>query len=158
MNLICAILFGAALFAATTALAPPPPAGGPEPGVPGPTQPGAPPQMAPMAAPSASATVDPQMLARAKDWFAQLQAGKVDRSQLSTSAGANLTDATIANAQSVIGALGPPVSFVQQQAGTQGAISYAIYLVTFRDGKKLDFLFAVDKDGKIASLGLGTPH
>jgi hypothetical protein len=149
-------LFAAALITGTVAAAPPTM-----------TQSGAEPQqmpaepappVGPMTQPSAAPTADPAMLARAKSWFAALQAGNVDRSQLSASANSNMTVATINNAQSVIGGLGTPVSFVQQQAGVQGSISYAIYLVTFKDGKKLDFLFAVDQQGKIASLGLGTPH
>jgi hypothetical protein len=112
----------------------------------------------PSSAANATAQPDPAMIARAKSWFTQIQSGKVDRSQLETGANGNLTDATLSNAKTVVGALGPPVSFVQQQTGSQGGISYGIYLLTFKNGQKLDFLFAVDRDGKIASLGLGSPH
>jgi hypothetical protein len=113
--------------------------------------------LAPPSAANATAAPDPQMLMRAKSWFAQLQAGKVDRSELETGPNANLIDATISNAQKMLANLGRPVSFVQQQAGSQGGVSYAIYLVTFKNGKKLDFLFAVDRNGKVASLALGSP-
>jgi hypothetical protein len=54
--------------------------------------------------------------------------------------------------------LGPPVSFVQQQANTQGTVSAAIYVVTFKNGEKVDFLFAVDSQGKVQGMSLGTPH
>jgi hypothetical protein len=108
---------------------------------------------------AATATPDPLLLMRAKSWFAQLQSGNIDRSELATdSPNANLTDATIANARKMIGNLGRPVSFVQQQAATQGGVTAAIYLVTFKNGQKVDFLFAVDSQGKIAGLGLGKPH
>lgn len=100
---------------------------------------------------------NPAMLARAKSWFAQLQSGKVDRSQLGANAGGSLSEATIANARTEIGSLGMPVSFVQEQAGSQGGVSYGIYTVTFKNGKKVDFLFAVDSQGKVTSLGLGSP-
>jgi hypothetical protein len=37
---------------------------------------------------------------------------------------------------------------------TQNGVDYAIYLLTFGDGKKLDFIFAVDGQGKVAGLRL----
>lgn len=98
------------------------------------------------------------MLARAKSWFAQLQAGKIDRSQLADRANGAITDANLSNVQSVIGNLGTPVSFVQQQAGSQGNINYAIYQLTFKNGKKINFFFAVDTQGKIEGLQLGQPQ
>ena len=120
---------------------------------------GAPEQSNPYAAPSGSTSVpDKKLLARAKSWFGQLQSGKVDRSQLAANASSNMNDATMTNAQQMIGALGKPVSFVQQRSGTQGNVTYGIYLVTFENGKQVDFLFAVDSSGKVTSLGLGTPH
>jgi hypothetical protein len=110
-----------------------------------------------------SASPDPTLLARAKSTFVALQSGKLDRSQLAANGpNGNMTDATIANAQKAIGGLGPPVSFVQQQyqqgSGSQGNVSAAIYVVTFKNGEKIDFLFAVDAQGKIEGMSLGTPH
>ena len=107
---------------------------------------------------SSSNVVDKPLLAKAKVWFAALQSGKIDRSQMESGASANANDATVANAQRMIGNLGSPVSFVQQRTGTQGNITFAIYAVGFRNGQTVDFLFAVDSSGKIASLGLGTPR
>jgi hypothetical protein len=108
--------------------------------------------------PPANNAPNPAMLARAKTVFAQLQAGKVDRSQLAPGPNANFTETTIANAQKMVGDLGKPVGFVQQQATTQGGVAAAIYLVTFKNGEKVDFLFAVDSQGKIAGLSLGRPR
>jgi hypothetical protein len=149
-------LFALALWA-TTALAsaqqypPPPPEGAPMPNNPyaQPYQP---------SAPETSNAPNPAMLARAKKVFAQLQAGKIDRSQLAEGPNENFTDASIASAEKMIGPLGKPASFVQQQAMTRGTVHAAIYTITFKNGKKVDFLFAVDDQGKIAGLSLGTPH
>ncbi len=128
----------------------PPPEGAPQAGNPY-AQPYAP------AATNTSAP-NPAMLARAKRVFAQLQAGEIDRSALATGANANFSETTIASAQKMVGSLGKPVSFVQQQATTQGGVSAAIYTVTFKNGRKVDFLFALDSQGKIAGLSLGTPR
>lgn len=107
---------------------------------------------------STSAASNAKMLARAKNWFGQLQSGKIDRSQLANNANSNMNDATIANAQKMVGGLGKPVSFVPQRSGSQGNITYGIYLVTFQNGQQIDFLFAVDGSGRVSSLGLGSPH
>lgn len=150
-------LFALALWA-TTALAsaqqyppPPPPEGAAEPNNPyaQPYQP---------SAPETNNAPNSAMMSRAKKIFAELQAGKIDRSQLATGPNASFTDASIAGAQKMIGPLGKPVSFVQQRAMTQGSVHAAVYTVTFKDGRKVDFLFAVDDQGKIAGLSLGTPH
>jgi hypothetical protein len=125
---------------------PPPPEGAPE---------ATNPYGQPYDAPSAP---NPQMLAKAKHWFAQLQSGHIDRTQLESNANANMSPSTLSSAKQMVGSLGTPVSFVQQRAGTQGNISYAIYLLTFKNGEKIDFLFALDSEGKVASLGLGSPH
>ena len=150
------MILPAALLVGTVAMAPPPPPAMPNGGQPGPY--GAPPPPPPPSQPTAAPTTDPAMLARAKNWFAQLQSGKIDRSQLATKANGALTDATVTSAQSILGGLGTPVSFVQQQSGSQGSISYAIYLLTFSSGKKLNFFFAVDSAGKVEGLQIGQPQ
>jgi hypothetical protein len=112
----------------------------------------------PTSAPASNAPTNAALLGMAKKWFADLQSGHVDRSQIEGGPYSNLNDATIANAQKMVGGLGKPVSFVQQELSTQGNITAAIYLVGFQNGQKVNFLFAVDSQGKVASLGLGTPH
>ena len=118
---------------------------------------GAPQSNNPYASSAANNTPNPALLAKAKNWFGQLQAGQIDREQMESGPNANLNDATISNAQRMIGDLGKPISFVQQRTGSQGGVTYAIYLVTFKNCEKVDFLFAVDHEGKVASLGLGSP-
>lgn len=151
---ITTTIIAAALFASAPLLGvaqqPPPPEGAPVQGNPY-GQPGA-------ASAAGTNAVNKPLLAKAEKWFAALQHGSVDRSQMESGANANLNDATIANAQKMIGSLGAPTNFVQQREGTQGNITYAIYAVTFRNGDKMDFLFAVDGSVKVASLGLGTPR
>lgn len=112
----------------------------------------------PMNQPSPTATVDPGMLRQAKIWFAALQSGNVDRSQLAPKASSSLTDADLAQAKAMIGNLGTPASFEQQQAASQGGISFAIYLVTFKNGAKYAFFFAIDQQGKVEGLKLGRPQ
>jgi hypothetical protein len=94
------------------------------------------------------------MLARAKSEFAQVQGGKIDRTTLTADMNSLLTDDKVAIVKGAIGNLGAPVSFEQQRAGTQGDVRYAIYLVTFANGTKVDFLMGVDGQGKIAALRL----
>lgn len=135
-TLICAALFAATVGAAAAQGAPTAP---PEPG-------------GSSAAPAA--TPNAELLARAKSWFEQLQAGKIDRTQLATATNGALTDAQVQEVHQMIGSLGTPMSFEQQHAMSQNGMAYAIYLVTFADGKKLNFAFGVDAQGKVAGLRL----
>jgi hypothetical protein len=105
-------------------------------------------------APTATPSPDPAMLAHAKNELTQLQSGAIDRATLTTDMSALLTDDKLASVKSAIGSLGAPVSFEQQHAGAQGDVRYAVYLVTFGNGTKVDFLIGVDGQGKIAALRL----
>jgi hypothetical protein len=98
------------------------------------------------------------MLGRARHVFEELQTGSLNRSELAAGPNANMNAATISNAQRMIGNLGTPVSFVQQQAGSQNGVAWAVYLVTFKNGQTIDFLYGAGSDGKIQTLGLGTPR
>ena len=100
--------------------------------------------------PSPGPAANTAMLARAKAAFAQLQAGKVDRTQLTPQMN-TASDAQFKSVQSSI-AHGPPVSFAQQQSFSQGGNTYAIYLVTFADGSKVNFVFALDSQGKVSGM------
>jgi hypothetical protein len=150
-------LLTVALWAGAIAAAPPPM---PQPGGAGPNEPPAPPPplQGSMAEPTSAPVANPELLARAKTVFAQLQAGTVNPSDLAAGPYANANNQTLANAKSLVGGLGAPVSFVPVQSENQGNVSAAIYLVTFKNGEKVDFLFAVDGAGKIEGMSLGTPH
>ena|SRR5579863_8691546 len=149
-TLLAAIAFtaGAAFPASAQQMPPPegPPVGGNPYGAPG-------------GEPAATPIPDKVMLAQAKKIFGELQTGKVDPSQFSSnSANASMNAATVANAQRMIGGLGKPVSFLAQQSQSRGSTNAVLYLVTFQNGQQIDFLFMVDSQGKVAGLGLGTPH
>jgi len=101
-----------------------------------------------------AATANPALMARAKVWFGELQTGKIDRSQLATAANGALTDSQLAQVKKMIGGLGAPVSFVQQQEMSQGGFTYAVYMLTFADGTKMNFAFGVDAQGNVAGLRL----
>lgn len=151
---ITTTIIAAALFASAPLLCvgqePPPPEGAPVQGNP---------YGEPAASNASAANVlNKPLLAKAKNWFAALQKGNIDRSAMESGPNANQNEATIVNAQRMIGSSGTPVSFVQQREGTQGNITYAIYKVGFHNGQTVYFLFAVDSSGKVASLGLGTPQ
>jgi hypothetical protein len=158
MNRLSSLALAAGLLLTAVAADPPPGGGNIPPGNPFPQPAGPPPGGPPMAAPGPpqSATPSPndmQMLARAKNWFAQLQAGKIDRSQLAPGMG-SLSDEQVANVSTQIKSLGTPVTFEQQQTMVQNDTSVALYLLTFGNGKKLDFIFAVNSQGKVAGLRL----
>ncbi len=112
------------------------------------------PKSTPAPVPTASPTPNPAMLAQARTCFSQLQSGKIDRSQMTAEMSTALTTDQVNAGRAALGSLGTPVTFEQQQAGMQGKLSYAIYLVTFGGGQKFDFLFVVDPQGKIAGLRL----
>jgi len=101
--------------------------------------------------PSPAPAANTAMLARAKSVFAQLQAGKVDTSELTPQVSGAASDSQLKAAQASI-ARGNPVSFEQQQSFSQGGYTYAVYLVTFADGSKVDFVFAEDAQGKVAGM------
>lgn len=114
---------------------------------------------APQSAANPTSKPDPAMLGQARHFFGELQSGSVNRAELSSGgAAAGLNSATISNAQHMIGNLGSPVSFVQQRAGSQGGVTWAIYSVTFKNGQSLDFLYGIDANGKVTTLGLGSPR
>jgi hypothetical protein len=107
--------------------------------------------------PGASGTpapVDPAMMTQAKLVFTQMQGGTLDRSLLEPAMSTALTDQQLSAMKSSVGPLGAPVGFTQQRAGTQGNFNYALYLITFKDGSKLNLLYVIDKQGKIAGLRL----
>ncbi|MGC9992934.1 MAG: hypothetical protein ABSD52_11140 [Candidatus Cybelea sp.] len=144
------------LFASTIAAVPP--GGGtvgqPQQPPPPPAAPPAAPMPAQTGAPAVTPSPDPAMLAQAKNVFAELQSGKLDRTTLTTEMSAALTDDKLATVKSSIGTLGAPVSFEQEHAGTQSGVRYGVYLVTFSNGAKLDFLIGLDGQGKIAGMRL----
>jgi hypothetical protein len=104
---------------------------------------------APSAAPAAP--TDAAVTARAKDWFHQIQANKIDRSQLDDKMNAALTDAVLAQVSVQIAPLGNPSAFTLSRKMTQDSVSVYVFQVQFPSITLVE-MFALDPDGKIAGL------
>lgn len=120
-------------------------------------------QAGPASAPAASPTVMPPVTpspadvavtTRAKDWLHQIQAGKVDRSQLDAKMNAALTDSTLAQVSSQLQPLGDPTAFTLVQRTTRENFAVYVFKVEFTSVTLYE-TFALDPDGKIAGLFIG---
>lgn len=103
--------------------------------------------------PAPAAASDAAVTARAKDWFHQIQAGKIDRSQLDDKMNAALTDSMVTNVSAQVAPLGNPSAFRLSRKMTQGNVSVYIFQVQF-PSVTLYEAFGIDPDGKIAGLTL----
>ncbi|HEX3457841.1 MAG TPA: hypothetical protein VHR97_07775 [Candidatus Baltobacteraceae bacterium] len=106
----------------------------------------------PILAAAATPAPDSAMLAKAKATLVQLQSGKLDRSALAPSTSGALSDTQVTQVESLVGGLGPPVNFTQQQAMSQGGNNYAVYTVTFQNGTRLNYVFSEDSSGQITGF------
>lgn len=122
-----------------------------------PSEPAPPPMTNALPAAGAPVAAAPK-LAQAKAAFAQLQSGSLDRSMLDTQMNAALTEDKVSAVKAAIGPLGTPATFVEVRTGTQGGYPYGVYLVTFANGTKVNFVFALDNQGKIAGMQLTPPQ
>jgi hypothetical protein len=106
----------------------------------------------PILAAAATPAPDSAMLAKAKATLVQLQSGKLDRSRLAPSTSGALSDTQVTQVESLVGGLGPPVNFTQQQAMSQGGNNYAVYTVTFQNGTRLNYVFSEDSSGQVTGF------
>jgi hypothetical protein len=104
------------------------------------------------AAPSAAATPNGPVMARALDWYHRLQTGQIDRAQLGTKLDETLTPATVSAVQAKLGALGDPVSFVQKQAIDRAGATMYVYDLTYKGGSQMLFMFTFLASGTIVGL------
>ncbi len=101
-----------------------------------------------------TANADAAVTARAKDWLHQIQAGKVDRTQLTDKMNTALTDSMLANVSAQLAPLGDPTSFTLSSKTSKSA--YTVYVFTVKwPAVTLSETFAVDLSGKIAGLYIG---
>jgi hypothetical protein len=107
--------------------------------------------------PDATPNVDPAVIARAKTWLKMLEAGKIDRSQLTAELNGELPDDKIAAIAKQIAPLGDPVVFEPLSAGAKNGQNYVVFSVAFGNSVKLNYLFVTDATGKIAALFLRPP-
>ncbi len=96
------------------------------------------------AAPAATASPNAMILARAKEWFHRIQAGTIDRKQLSTTVNSLLTDAMIKQISAQTAPLGDPIKFEQVTSGTQEGSQYYVYGLSFASGDHWNFIIAFD--------------
>lgn len=105
----------------------------------------------------ATQTPNDARLKRAQTAFAQLQSGTLDRSTLDAQMNAALTEDKVSAVKAAIGTLGTPTTFVEIRTGSQGGYPYSVYALTFANGTKMDFIFALDAQGQIGGMQLTPP-
>ena len=99
----------------------------------------------------ASQVAGAAVAARAKEWLHRLQAGDIDRSQLTDKMSAALTADTIKQISGQLAPLGDPQSFTPLVQQSVGDMTAYVYRVAFK-ATTLNFEFVLDKDGKVAGL------
>ena len=98
---------------------------------------------------------DPAITALARQWLGRMRSGDIDKAQLSAGFAKFLTPQMISGMKAGLAPLGDPTSFVYRgKTAANGATAYR-YNVGFK-GARLTFIIAVDGQGKISSLGIGS--
>lgn len=88
-------------------------------------------------------------LARARHVFANLQRGKLDRSQLTASANSYFSATALADYQASLASLGAPKTFVQTSWGKRGGMVWRRYRATFADHAPLGISTYIRPNGKL---------
>jgi hypothetical protein len=104
---------------------------------------------------SFSQSVDPRIVATAKEWFHRFQTGHIDRSQLDAKVNAELTSTMIEQEGAKLRQFGAPSSFrFIRTYAISGAVGYD-FLLQFSAGRIVEMI-AFDPDGKIAGIDFMT--
>lgn len=113
----------------------------------------------PSPTPSPAATADPAQVEQlALDVFHQLQNANLDRSLFTDGANTALTDDVVRTLGQQLGAVGEPsVSFLGVRSANGGITVYTYLLRTPRSGN-LDYVIALDANGKIAGINFSVDH
>lgn len=105
--------------------------------------------------PAPAPGVDPRVVARAREWFHRFRAADIDRSQLSSEANAELTDAMVRHESAILKAFGEATSFsFLRTYPIAGEIGYD-FLWQFKSGRIVEMI-AFDNDGKIGGIDFET--
>ena len=96
------------------------------------------------ASPVPTPAPDPAVLARAEDWFGRIEAGAIDRSQLTPEMNRALTDASLKDVASQMAPRGKAKSFEQVQTGSKDGSAFYVYSVTLASGDRWLYVFALD--------------
>jgi CubicO group peptidase (beta-lactamase class C family) len=98
---------------------------------------------------------NPAITALARQWMHRMQAGDIDKSQLSAAFAKQLTPQMVNGMKDGLAAYGNPTSFVYRgKRNVNGATAYR-YSVGFKSAR-LELTIAIDSKGKISALGLGS--
>jgi hypothetical protein len=104
---------------------------------------------------SLSQSIDPRIIARAKEWFHRFQAGHIDRSQLDANMNAELTSTMIEQETARLRQVGVPSSFrFIRTYAISGVVGYD-FLLQFSAARIVEMI-AFDPDGKIAGIDFMT--
>lgn len=107
------------------------------------------------AAPPAGVPTEDGMRAFALQWFAQIQAGKIDRTQYTAAYGAQLTDAAVQAMSRHLNEYGasPIRAEIMQKRSVENQTFYKVKLV-FPRGDAASLLFGFDGEGKITGVAI----
>ena len=107
------------------------------------------------AAPPAGVPTEDGMRAFALQWFAQMQAGKIDRTQYTAAYGAQLTDAAVQAMSHHLNEYGasPIRAEIMQKRSVDNQTFYLVKFV-FPRGDAANFLFGFDTAGQITGIGV----
>ena len=109
----------------------------------------------PLGASPAAVAAQPDQITRARTWLSLIQAGKIDRSQLTDTMNAVLTDQMVASLASQTGPFGPATAFTQTKVVRRDGSTSYVYDVTFANDTKVVMIFSVeDASGKVSGLRL----
>ena len=105
--------------------------------------------------PAAGVPTEDGMRAFALQWFAQMQAGKIDRTQYTAAFGAQLTDAAVQAMSHQLNAYGasPIRAEIMQKRSVDNQTFYKVKLV-FPRGDAASLLFGFDAEGKIIGAAI----
>jgi hypothetical protein len=95
------------------------------------------------------------MMALALQWFAQIQAGKIDRKQYTAAYGAQLTDDAVQAMSQQVRQYGasPIRAEIMQKRSADNQTFYQVKLV-FPRGDASSLLFGFDEEGKITGVAI----
>jgi hypothetical protein len=100
-------------------------------------------------------SIDPKIVAKAKEWFHRFQTGQIDRSQLNAQVNEQLTSAMIQQEAATLSRFGNPSSFqFLRTYEISGAVAYD-FLLQFSAGRIVEMI-AFGSDGKIAGIDFQT--
>ncbi len=107
------------------------------------------------AAPPTSMATDESVKAFALEWYAQMQAGKFDRSQYATAYGARLTPEAVQAMSQHLNQYGasPLRAEIMKERSVENQKFYLVKFI-FPRGDAASLLFGFDAEGKITGIGV----